>query len=211
MYEELSWTHTTISTYFPMVQRHSSIRQTPVLAQDSYILLSSNTPGNTCTRSRSIPATPTPPGILPTQGLGTLAPNQIIPQSRTARSPTPIPDPGDPIAILNTKGINEGNKADISALAAALESFGDFKHGTSWNLGKEGAAQLIAITKLLREASLLYGANRLATNNDLQKAVLDIKEAVATSHGQPPLVSNGASYAAALGKPRIRGQSRSKR
>ncbi|KAF8491555.1 hypothetical protein JB92DRAFT_3128318 [Gautieria morchelliformis] len=66
---------------------------------------------------------------------------------------TPIPDPGDPVAILNTKGINEGTKADISALATALESFGDFKRGTTWNLGKEGATQLIAITKLLREAS----------------------------------------------------------
>ncbi|KAF8531155.1 hypothetical protein JB92DRAFT_3105564 [Gautieria morchelliformis] len=144
-----------------------------------------------------MPALPNPPGILQSQGLATLVPDQVIPQIRTACSPTPILDPGDPVAILDTKGINEGNKADISALATALKSFRGFKHGTLWNLGKEGATQLIEITKLLQEASLLYRANRLATNNDLQKAVCDIKEAVATGHGQSLPALSGTSYAAA--------------
>ncbi|KAF8493156.1 hypothetical protein JB92DRAFT_3127501 [Gautieria morchelliformis] len=103
----------------------------------------------------------------------------------TIRSPTPAPDLGDPVAILNTRGISESNKTDISALATALESFGDFKCGTSRNLGKEGATQLVAIAKLLREASHLYGNNRVATNADLQQAVSDIKEAVTFAHGQP--------------------------
>ncbi|KAF8469894.1 hypothetical protein JB92DRAFT_3135279 [Gautieria morchelliformis] len=93
---------------------------------------------------------PSNPANTQPQSLGTLAPNQVIPQSRTIRSPTPIPNPGDAVAVLSSKGINESNKTDISALATALESFGDFKCGTSWNLGKEGAMQMITITKLLR-------------------------------------------------------------
>jgi hypothetical protein len=99
--------------------------------------------------------------------------------------PTPILYPGDPVAVLNIRGINEDNKTDISALAMALETFGDFKRGTSWNIGQDGAAQLIAITRLLHKESLLYGNSRLATNNDLQKAVSDIKEAVVSGHSQP--------------------------
>ncbi|KAF8513385.1 hypothetical protein JB92DRAFT_3116449 [Gautieria morchelliformis] len=131
-----------------------------------------------------MPPPPPPPPIIPassqSQGM-----NQVIPQNRTIRSPTPAPDLGDPVAILNTRGISESNKTDISALATALESFGDFKCGTSRNLGKEGATQLVAIAKLLREASHLYGNNRVATNADLQQAVSDIKEAVTFAHGQP--------------------------
>jgi hypothetical protein len=130
------------------------------------------------------------------QRLGTLAPNQTIPQNDISRSPTPVPDPGDPIAVLNNKGITEVNKTNLSALVAALETFGDFKRGTSWNIGKEGATQLIAITRLLREASLLYGDQRLATNEDLKQAVSDIKEAVSPGHVHPsgPTMN---SYAAA--------------
>ncbi|KAF8484172.1 hypothetical protein JB92DRAFT_3131821 [Gautieria morchelliformis] len=97
-------------------------------------------------------------------------------------SPTPIADPGDPVAILRDRGINEDNRTDIAALATALETFGDFKRGTTWNVGKEGATQLIAITRLVREASLLYGANRLVTNNDLQKMTAKIKEAISSSN-----------------------------
>jgi hypothetical protein len=97
---------------------------------------------------------------------------------------------------MNNKGIMESNKTDISALATALEKFGDFKRGTTWNIGREGATQLIAITKLLSEASSLYGPERLATNNDLQKAISEIKEAVNTSHCHP-MASDAKSYAAA--------------
>ena len=57
--------------------------------------------------------------------------------------------------------------------------------------------QLIAITKPLWEASLLHGPDRLATSNDLQKAVLDIKEVVASSHS-PPTALEGRSYATAV-------------
>jgi hypothetical protein len=130
-----------------------------------------------------MPTNPKTPASSRPQG-ATLAPNQTIPTLIHSRSPTPILDPGDPVAILNIRGINEDNKSDISALAMALETFGDFKRGTTWNIGKEGAAQLIAITRLLCEASLLYGNNRLATNNDLQKAVSDIKEAIDSNHTQ---------------------------
>ncbi|KAF8508330.1 hypothetical protein JB92DRAFT_639413 [Gautieria morchelliformis] len=94
-----------------------------------------------------MPVTPNTPANSQPPGPGTLAPNQILP--RPTRSPTPAPDPGDPIAMLNSRGITEGNKSDISALASALESFGGLKHGTTWNIGKEWAMQLIAITKLL--------------------------------------------------------------
>ncbi|KAF8508605.1 hypothetical protein JB92DRAFT_3120742 [Gautieria morchelliformis] len=117
---------------------------------------------------------------------------------QSTRSPTPAQDPGDPIAMLNSRGITEGSKSDISLLASALESFGEFKRSTTWNIGKEWATQLIAIMKLLREASRLYGNNRLAANNDLQKAVADIKEAAASGHGQVIQSASGnSSYAAA--------------
>jgi hypothetical protein len=78
----------------------------------------------------------------------------------------------------------------------ALETFGNFKCGNTWNVGKEGATQLIAITKLLCGASFLRGANRLATNNDLQKVTADIKEAIASTSNSahPPTTT---SYAAA--------------
>ena len=87
------------------------------------------------------------PASLQLVGPGTLVPNQIIP--RPLDSPTPAPDPGNPLAVLNNRGITKGNKTNISALAAALESFGEFKRGTTWNIGKEWAMQLMAITKLL--------------------------------------------------------------
>ena len=97
----------------------------------------------------------------------TLAPIQTIPTR--SRSPTPAPDPGNPVAVLSQKGIIEENKKDISALATVLESFGDFKHGpSSWNVGKEGAQQLIAITRLLCEATTLYGDHRLAPTCKVQ-------------------------------------------
>ena len=54
-------------------------------------------------------------------------PPRVIP----SHSPTPLHDPGDPAAVLAGKGITEGNKTDISALATALQTFGDFKHGTT--------------------------------------------------------------------------------
>ena len=114
------------------------------------------------------------------RGLMTLAPNQTIPTH--SRSPTPALDPGNPVAILSQKGITEENKKDLSALATALESFGDFKHGpSSWNIGKEGAQQLIAITRLLRKAATLYGDHRPASSTDLQSAVEELKAAISTS------------------------------
>jgi hypothetical protein len=104
-----------------------------------------------------MPAAPRRPASSQQRDLGTLAPTQTSPQNDAYRPSTPTPDPGDPVSILTIRGTNEGNRTDISALAGALETFGDFKCGTSWNLGKEGAMQLMAITKLLREASLMYG------------------------------------------------------
>lgn len=56
---------------------------------------------------------------------------------------------------------------------------------------------MITATKLLWEVSLLYGDNRLAMNNDLQKAVSDIKEAITASHGQPLPALGRTSYVAA--------------
>jgi hypothetical protein len=93
-----------------------------------------------------MPAVAAAPTNTQARGLVTLAPNQTVP----TRSPTPAPDPGNPVAVLSQRGITEENKTDISALANALETFGDFKRGpSSWNVGKEGAQQLIAISKLL--------------------------------------------------------------
>ena len=54
--------------------------------------------------------------------------------------------------------------------------------------------QLIATIKLHQEAPLLHSPDRLATSNDLQKAISDIKEAVASSHGHP-MALEGRSYA----------------
>ena len=125
-----------------------------------------------------MPATTAAP--INTRSLVTLALNQTIPTHSC--SPTPAPDPGNPVAILSQKGITEENKKDISALATVLKSFGDFKRGlSSWNVGKEGTQQLIAITRLLREATTLYGDHRPASSTDLQNAVEELKAAISTS------------------------------
>ncbi|KAF8523557.1 hypothetical protein JB92DRAFT_3140748 [Gautieria morchelliformis] len=150
-----------------------------------------------------MPANPRIPAGSQLQGTMTLATNQVIPQNRPSRSSTPsltpLADPGDPAFILRDRGMSEDNKTDISALAAALKSFGDFKRGNTWNVGKEGATQLVAITRLLREASLLYGTNRLATNNDLQKVTADIKEAISTGLASSPAISYAAAAKKGLG------------
>ena len=78
--------------------------------------------------------------------------------------------------------ITEENKKDISALATTLETFGDFKRSpSSWNIGKEGAQQLIAITRLLHEAATFYGDHRPASSTDLQSAVKELKATISSS------------------------------
>jgi hypothetical protein len=102
------------------------------------------------------------------------------------------------VTILREKGITESNKTNIAAMASAMETFGDFKRSaSSWNVGKEGVQQLIAITKLLREAATLQANdNRPATNSDLQKAIKELKESITPTNGlAAPNPGNINSYA----------------
>ena len=130
-------------------------------------------------------------------GLITLVPNQTIPTH--SHSPMPAPDPGNPVAVLSQKGITEEKKKDISALATVLKTFGDFKRSpSSWNIGKEGAQQLIAITRLLHEAATFYGDHRPASSTDLQSAVKELKAAISSSSASAaPTTAITMSYASA--------------
>jgi len=127
--------------------------------------------------------------------LGHQAPMQ---STRPTRMPTPMPagDPGSPVAILASKGITENNKSDISSLATAMEAFMDFRHpgSNTYAFGKEGALQLIAITKLLQEAAMLHGDNWPISQNDF---VLEIKDLKATivSCSDPTSQGSGPTYA----------------
>ena len=130
-------------------------------------------------------------------GLVTLALNQTIPTR--SRSPTLAPDPGNPVVVLSQKGITKENKKDISALATMLKTFGDFKCSmSSWNMGKEGAQQLIAIPRLLHEVATFYGNHRPASSTDLQSAVKELKAAISSSSASAaPTTAMMMSYASA--------------
>ena len=128
-----------------------------------------------------------------------LVPNQVLPlQPRLTQSPTPTPmvDPGSPVHILANKGITKNNKTNISTLATAMETFGDFKWpGTNtYAIGKEGALQLQAITKLLCEAATLYGDHRPVSHNEFQQVMQDLKTTL-TPLTTSTLNNNQPSYA----------------
>ena len=101
--------------------------------------------------------------------------------------------------LLQGRGITEANKGSLCALVDALKGFKDFRRDSgaatkSYNIGKEWAKQLVAITTLLDEvasapASSPTVASPPATRDDLRQAVADIKSSLGP---QPPL-----SYAAA--------------
>ncbi|KAF8572984.1 hypothetical protein K439DRAFT_1625387 [Ramaria rubella] len=131
------------------------------------------------------PNAPTPPSSHPSQQApaSTQASTQLQPPlalPRHAQSPTTA-DPGDPVAVLASKGITNANKTSIDALATVMESFGDFKNRSgAYTQGKEGALQLMAIAKLLREAALIYGDpnDRPVAKSTLREAVEEIKTAI---------------------------------
>jgi hypothetical protein len=126
------------------------------------------------------PSQPSPPA----SGAQLLTPGQQPqPITRTTRSPTPTPafDPGNPVHLLATRGVTEDNKTSIPALVSALESFGDFKKpgANAYAIGKEGATQLVAITKLLRAAASLLGDDRPVSQSDFKMAIQDLKSTFA--------------------------------
>ncbi|KAF8574076.1 hypothetical protein K439DRAFT_1642450 [Ramaria rubella] len=130
--------------------------------------------GNAPEPPPSFPSLPTPSQALQTP---TAPP-------RRNRSPT-LNDTGDPVAVLAPKSITESNKTNLDALASVLESFGDFRKNNSYSYGKEGALQLLAVTKLLRNAVSIYGdpVDRPITGSTLRDAVEDIKTTIHTSIG----------------------------
>ena len=111
-------------------------------------------------------------------------------------TPTPSSDTGNLIYWLSSKGITEDNKTNISALAAAMEMFGDFKRpgSNAYAIGKEGTFQLIAITKLLCEAATLQGDSRPVSRDEFNSAIQDLKFTIISS-SHPPLFDNGPTYA----------------
>ncbi|KIJ27327.1 hypothetical protein M422DRAFT_271469 [Sphaerobolus stellatus SS14] len=108
------------------------------------------------------------------------------------------PDPGDPIAILASKGINRDNFTDPAALATVMEQWGDFRitgGGKTLNLTVAMASELQAVAKLMREHARTYkkaDTSENATKSDLLNAVQEIKESLSQGNGQ-------RSYAQVLG------------
>ncbi|KIJ28473.1 hypothetical protein M422DRAFT_270248 [Sphaerobolus stellatus SS14] len=95
-----------------------------------------------------------------------------------------IPDPGDPIAILASKGINRDNYTDPAALATVMEQWGDFRTtggGKTLNLTVAMASELQAVAKLMREHARTYkyaDKSENATKSDLQNAIQEIKDSI---------------------------------
>ncbi|KAF8516860.1 hypothetical protein JB92DRAFT_3113872 [Gautieria morchelliformis] len=122
---------------------------------------------------------PTPlsiPANSQSQGVGTLAPNQTIPPHKAGPSASP---------------------RQYLTQATRFSLFGEIKGGASWNLGNSYTADRYRQTAARGLPHVWRQRNRVATNIDLQKAVSDIKEAVASGRGQPLAASAGDSYAAA--------------
>ena len=114
-------------------------------------------------------------------------------------SPAPA-DLGDPVQLLQGRGITEANKGSLRALVDALKGFTDFRRdgvsAKTYNIGKEWDKQLMAITTLLDEVastpvSAPTGASPPATRDDLRQAVADIKSSLGP---QPPLSYTAAAH-----------------
>ncbi|KIJ39049.1 hypothetical protein M422DRAFT_258204 [Sphaerobolus stellatus SS14] len=108
------------------------------------------------------------------------------------------PNPGDPIAILASKGINQDNYTDPATLATTMEQWGDFRvtgGGKTLSLTVAMANELQAIAKLMGEHARTYknaDKSENVTKSDLQNTIQEIKDSI--SQGNSP-----RSYAQVLG------------
>ena len=110
-------------------------------------------------------------------------PQGILPTGTTCKSLVPN-DPGDPMALLQDRGINETNKFNLWALFNVLKLFNNFKKNNSYNIGLSYAKQLMAVTKLLDEAILapeLTNNVCPATQEDLRQAIEDNKASLGSN------------------------------
>ena len=92
-------------------------------------------------------------------------------------------DPGDPVSLLQDRGINESNRLNPRALVDVLKSFNDFKKNRSYNIRLNYARQLVMVTKLLDDTILSpdpLGDVHLATQGDLKHAMDNIKASIST-------------------------------
>ncbi|KIJ29073.1 hypothetical protein M422DRAFT_269596 [Sphaerobolus stellatus SS14] len=132
-------------------------------------------------------ATGTQPGNTTQSGLA--------PRTTRHTSNTPMPiDTVDPLSILADKGITQQNRMNIDDLAAAIESFGNFRKpdGRFGTTTAPMANTLQAVAVLLREAARQQ-INNSITKDDLLAAVSDIKATISSSLVQPK-----TTYAQAL-------------
>ncbi|KAI0928389.1 hypothetical protein AcW1_005647 [Taiwanofungus camphoratus] len=96
--------------------------------------------------------------------------NQSNRQSRTVSG---IVDPGNPVKILEPKGITEENKFDLAKLAEILLSYGDFKRApnSSTYIKKEEINPIRAIGILMQEIARQHTPDEDDTH--ITKAILD--------------------------------------
>jgi len=93
-------------------------------------------------------------------------------------------EPGDPVAILHDRSVNESKRLDLRALVNTLK-FNDFRKN-----GIHYARQLVAVTKLLDEPiqspDALSGSRPLT--HDLSRAVVDNKSTLSSRPHTTPTV-----------------------
>jgi len=134
----------------------------------------------------------------PPTGGSLQVPSQSLHQ-QMARTPTPTPtySSGNPVHLLASRGVTDKNTTNISVLASAMESFGEFRRpgNNAYAIGKEGALQPIATMKLLCEVATLHGNNRPISQNEFSTVVQDLKTTL-FSCLHPGLHTRSPMYAA---------------
>ncbi|KAI0942763.1 hypothetical protein AcV7_002078 [Taiwanofungus camphoratus] len=109
--------------------------------------------------------------------------NQSNRQSRTVSG---IVDPGNPVKILESKGITEENKFDLAKLADVLLSYGDFKRApnASTYIKKEEINQIRAIGILMQEIARQHAPvedDTRLTKATLERALANLKDNLISS------------------------------
>ncbi|KAI0936691.1 hypothetical protein AcV5_004771 [Taiwanofungus camphoratus] len=106
--------------------------------------------------------------------------------NRQSRSTSGIIDPGNPVKVLESKGITEENKFDIAKLADVLLSYGDFKRVSNATpyIKKEEVNQIKAVATLLQEIARTQTPTEddaHITKATLNKALADLKDSLISS------------------------------
>lgn len=114
----------------------------------------------------------------PMQQHTTPSSSQTNRQNRTVSNTT---DPGNPVKVLETKGITEDNKFDLIKLAEVLLSYGDFKKAPNSMpyIKRDKIHQIKAIASLLREIArqqTMSDVDTTITQTTLDKALSNFKD-----------------------------------